>query len=184
MYKRQDEPKGLDGESSYRSYDNIRTYVTSKVPGYKFLTDQDVTVRREPGASNAQNPFYVGSASVLTPFHNATLQYYNNGTGSIYYRQAFKGYLNRKLSAATEFSTNPNAAKNGDRRLDATTGTFTSYYTGSYASCLLYTSPHRCLPQQPLVSQRLRLAWSSLPLLQLRRGQDAPPAHLGYLQRL
>ncbi len=122
-----DEPKGLDGEASYRAYDNIRTYVTSKVPGYKFLTDQDVTVKQGPSATAVQNPFYVGSKAVLTPYHNSDSQRYSYGPTSDVRKSVFGGYVNKKIGGANVL----NSARNGDLRLDATSGAYTEYYTAS-----------------------------------------------------
>lgn len=47
-------------------YENVRSFVTSKMTGFDFLTDNDITVK-ETGvnvtAKKADNPYTVGSPS-------------------------------------------------------------------------------------------------------------------------
>ena len=56
-----------------KSYENIRAYVTSKVDGYKYLTDEDVTVygatnQGRIDQSNGTSSISVVNASTQNPF--------------------------------------------------------------------------------------------------------------------
>ena len=70
-------PKALKGNQSADVYENVRSFVTSKMTGFNFLTDNDITVK-ETGlnvtAKKADNPYTVGSPIMLTKqqLYNAT----------------------------------------------------------------------------------------------------------------
>ncbi len=102
------EPKlSVEPSITSRAYDNIRTFVTSKVDGYKYLTDEDITVangtdggrteqpggnfERESGIQDASmsvvgplksNPFTVGSETQLTRQERMTWLAYRASSGA------------------------------------------------------------------------------------------------------
>ena len=123
------EPKlGLD-PVMLRSYDNVRTYVTSKMIGYKFLTDQSIKLKNvndgsydalhmPESAKQAQNPFYVGAPMALTMEENRAVEMYrynhNNGWGYwVPAVNAYKGYA-QDLRLDSTYNTYKDFDDNGD----------------------------------------------------------------------
>ena len=133
------EPKqGIDPAVTSRSYDNIRAFVTSKLDGFKYLVDEDITVANatdearteQPGGNKGGvsastsvagpaklNPFTVGSEAQLTREQRMTW---------LYYRAVCSNWGN--ISTSTYYNTLHGLGWHAaDKRLDASQSTYYTY---------------------------------------------------------